>query len=127
MNRTFLILLVLFSCTSLEKNQGSIGRQLDLIEDLEKKLPEEERPRFRKAVTNIRDEERISDNNLKDVKTENKTLQNQSLEVSTDAGKWYGTRNTVIGLILILVVSVLGSLAYWIFKTKSKVLPIPGV
>ncbi|PKA08669.1 hypothetical protein [Leptospira harrisiae] len=127
MNRTFLILLVLFSCTSLEKNQGSIGRQLDLIEDLEKKLPEEERPRFRKAVTNIRDEERISDNNLKDVKTENKTLQNQSLEVSTDAGKWYGTRNTVIGLIVILVVSVLGSLAYWIFKTKSKVLPIPGV
>lgn len=125
MKRTFLVLLVLFSCTSLEKNQGSIGRQLDLIEDLEKKLPEEERPRFRKAVTNIRDEERISDNNLKDVKTENKTLQNQSLEVSTDAGKWYGTRNTVIGLISILVVSLLGSLAYWIFKTKSKVLPIP--
>lgn len=125
MIRKFLIILVLFSCTSLEKNQGSIGRQLDLIEDLEKKLPEEERPRFRKAVANIRDEEKISDNNIKDVKTENKTLQNQSIEVSTDAGKWYGTRNTVIALISILVVSLLGSLAYWIFKTKSKVLPIP--
>lgn len=125
MKRTFLVLLVLFSCTSLEKNQGSIGRQLDLIEDLEKKLPEEERPRFRKAVANIRDEEKISDNNIKDVKTENKTLQNQSIEVSTDAGKWYGTRNTVIALISILVVSLLGPLAYWIFKTKSKVLPIP--
>ncbi|XDD46385.1 hypothetical protein AB3N60_17030 [Leptospira sp. WS39.C2] len=125
MKRTFLILLVLFACTSLEKNQGSIGRQLDLIEDLENKLPEEDRPRFRKAVSNMRDEERISDKNIKDVKTENKTLQNQSLEISTDAGRWYGSRNTVIALISILAISVIGILAYWIFKAKTKVLPIP--
>ena len=125
MIRKFLILLVLFSCTSLEKNHGSIGRQLDLIEDLETKLPEEDRPRFRKAVSNMRDEERISDKNIKDVKTENKTLQNQSLEISTDAGRWYGSRNTVIAFISILAVSVLGYLVYWIFKAKTKILPIP--
>ncbi|MDF3822200.1 hypothetical protein P3G55_20015 [Leptospira sp. 96542] len=85
-------------CSSLQTQYGSISRQLDLIEDLEEKLPEKDRPRFRKALTNIRAEEQGKDNTISEYKTEAKESTQQTIQTKEDSGKWYGVRNVSIFL-----------------------------
>ena len=89
--------LVFFTfCSSLENQPGSISRQLDLIEDLENKLPENERTRFRKALVNLREEGKIKDDSISLYKLEAKDSIETTLESKEDAGKWYGLRNLAI-------------------------------
>jgi hypothetical protein len=83
-------------CKSLENQTGSISRQLDLIEDLENKLPESERPRFRKALLNLREESKIKDDSINAYRKEAKDSIETTLESKEDAGKWYGLRNLAI-------------------------------
>lgn len=95
-------------CTSLTNQTGSIGRQLDLIEDLENKLPEEDRPRFRKAVRNIKTEEKEKDSLLVEFKTEAKESNKETIKTKEDSGKWYGIRNLGIFFISMVIVYLLG-------------------
>ncbi|TGM32200.1 hypothetical protein [Leptospira biflexa] len=95
-------------CSSFTNQTGSIGRQLDLIEDLENKLPEEDRPRFRKATQNIRTEEKEKDSQLQEFKTEAKESNKETLKAKEDSGKWYGLRNLGIFLFSLGILYILG-------------------
>lgn len=85
-------------CSSLQKQTGSISRQVDLIEDLAVKLPENDRPRFLKALENIRKEEKEKDSVLIDAIEETKKSIGEAMESKEDSGKWYGIRNLAVFL-----------------------------
>lgn len=105
-------------CSSLEKQEGSLTRQLALIEDLETHLPEPERKRFQKFKENLIQEDRIIDKSLAESKE--RVIRNQeiALEKSEDSGKWQGIRN----LILFLSISLVCFLVYKLIREK---LPFP--
>ncbi|MCZ8156204.1 MAG: hypothetical protein O9264_08810 [Leptospira sp.] len=101
MKRLFILLVfILPFCSTIEKKEGSISRQLDLIEDLEAKLPPEDRQRFRKGIENIRQEERISDSTIIKNKDIAEDAQEKAFESSNDAGKWEAIRNTAIAIFI---------------------------
>ena len=81
-------------CSSLEKQPGTISRNASLIEDLETKLSDpQDKARFKKFISNIREEERLSDRTIEESKTNALEAHRKALESSEDAGKWYGIRN----------------------------------
>lgn len=93
-------------CSSLAKQEGTIARQVSLVEDLENKLPESERPRFRKFLNNIQKEEVLSDRTIKETSKEAKEAHSVALEKSEDAGKWFGLRNLFIGAVIAFLLFV---------------------
>ena len=105
-------------CSSLEKQEGSLTRQLALIEDLETHLPEPERKRFQKFKENLIQEDRIIDKSLAESKA--RVIRNQeiALEKSEDSGKWKGIRN---GFILLGI----GFGLFFIYRVfRSKLSPL---
>lgn len=70
------------------------------MEDLESKLPPEDRPRFRKGIENIRQEEKISDSTIKKTKNIAEDAQEKAFDSSNDAGKWEAIRNTAIAIFI---------------------------
>ncbi|TGN07441.1 hypothetical protein [Leptospira bandrabouensis] len=85
-------------CSSLEKQEGSISRQISLIEDIEAHLPEPERKRFQKFKENLIQEDKIIDKALSDSKKLAVKSQEMAIEKSEDSGKWKGIRNLIISL-----------------------------
>ncbi len=109
-----LILLIFFGsffhCTSLEKNPGSIAKQIDLVEDLVEKLPEEDKPRLKKFFNNVRAEEVKQDKTIENTKDDAMVSKRIALDSKEDAGKWQGIRNTFIAIISIFVITLIGYL-----------------
>lgn len=95
-------------CSSLSNQSGSITRQIDLIQDLTNKLPEEDRPRFRKALENIRTEGIEKDLTIQEYKTEAKESVRETLNTKEDSGKWYGLRNLGLFIFTIGILYIAG-------------------
>lgn len=86
-------------CSTLDKREGSLTRQVELVRDLETKLPKEDQSRFHAFLDNIKEEDKRSDNTIKRVTEQAKEAQETALDKSEDAGKWFGVRNVFIALI----------------------------
>ncbi|GBF49392.1 hypothetical protein LPTSP4_09050 [Leptospira ryugenii] len=118
----FLILLSLFySCTSISKSPGSIAKQVELVRDLEIKLPIEDRPRYQKFLKNIVEEESIQDRTIESTKRESEKNSKLAMNASEDAGKWQGIRNTFIAIVSILILCIIG---YIVFRLGILKIPI---
>lgn len=113
----------LSDCSSLEKQSGSIGKQVDLVEDLLEKLPAVERPRYKKFLENVREEERKMDNTIEQMREAAITAKLEAAKSSGDAGKWYGIRNMFLGLMGFAIVSLAG---YVIIKLGLIKIPVLG-
>lgn len=81
-------------CSSIEKQPGTISRNASLIEDLETKLSDPlDKARFKQFISNIREEEKLSDRTIVESRTNALEAHRKALESSEDAGKWFGIRN----------------------------------
>jgi hypothetical protein len=94
----FILLLFVSQCTASIKQNGSINRQLDLIEDLKEKLPVEDRERFSKALNNIRKEESEKDNYLNGLNGKLEKSISETMDTKEISGKWLGIRNLALSL-----------------------------
>jgi len=109
-------------CSSLAKQEGTIARQVSLVEDLVEKLPEAEKPRLRKFFTNVIAEEVLSDRTIKETSKEAKEAHSVALEKSEDAGKWFGIRNLFTWAVIAFLLFVGFNVAKEILKRRA--LPI---
>ncbi len=116
-----LILFLIPSCATYQRTEGSLARQADLIEDLEAKLPEEDRERFKRFLSNIREEEKLKDISLHETKEEAFKAKEELKFSSEDAGKWKGIRNAVL-IILFCIALFIG--IKFLNKFKGLGLPI---
>jgi len=88
-----LVFLAFFlSCSSISA-PGTIARQADLVADLEEKLPEDDRQRYRNFLKNIVQEEKVKDDLVEDAKKKTEVATSEAMEAKEDAGKWAGLRN----------------------------------
>ena len=127
MKRIYFLLafFILFSsfqfCSTIQKQPGSIAKQVELVRDLGNKLPEEDRPRYNKFLDNIVDEEVKQDKTIEVTRKESEKASKIAINASQDAGKWKGIRDTFFAILFVVFLLIIG---YVIFKLGIVKIPL---
>lgn len=112
------IILFLSSCQTLRQEEGSISKQIDLIQDIvsNPNLDPITQSRLKIALENIRSTEKAKDKDILKAIDESLNSKKIALEKTDKAGKWEGARN-----ILILIGILIGAILAFHFYAKSKI------